>query len=143
MAQLCKALSKGARVRRVSQLYAGRLMAFRHLFSGRTDWLSASQAITRPPNRAAEIAAEHCHLNDRTNEALDLFAAHVDQPPRQGSPEEWQAWLRDVEAFGATAINLTTRLGTYDNDKDMVNARIVDIEAGLFQARVLAARAQA
>lgn len=118
-------------------------MAFKHLFSSRTGWRSVSHSLARAPNRAAEIAVEHCNLNDRTNEALDLFAAHVDQPPKEGSPQDWRAWLRDVEAFGATAINLTTRLGAYDNDQDMVNARIVDIEAGLFQARVMAARAQA
>ena len=118
-------------------------MAFRYLFSSLSGSNAQMKSTHRAPTRAAEIAAAHCQLNDRTNEALDLFAAHIDQPPRKGTADEWRAWLRDVEAFGATAINLTTRLGTYDNDREMVDARIVDIEAGLFQARVLAARAQA
>lgn len=118
-------------------------MAFKYLFSSLAGSTQATATTKRAPTRAAEIAAEHCLLNDRTNEALDLFAAHVDQPPKGASAEEWRAWLRDVEAFGATAINLTTRLGTYDNNQEMVDARIVDIEAGLFQARVLAARARA
>lgn len=126
----------------MSQLQAGQQMAFKFLFSSLAGKSSGMKAATRAPTRAAEIAAEHCQLNDRTNEALDLFAAHVDKPPKQGTAEEWRTWLRDVEAFGATAKNLTARLGTYDNNREMVDARIVDIEAGLFQARVLAARAQ-
>lgn len=103
---------------------------------------SSTSPRQRAPNRAAEISAEHCRLNLQTNDALDLFAAHIDQPPRQGTPDDWQLWLRDVEAFGATAINLTKRLGTYENNQEIVEARIVDIEAGLFQARVLASRSR-
>ncbi len=123
-------------------MQAGQRMAFKQLFSSVVGRQYGSDVSVRAPSRAAEIAAEHCSLNIRTNEALDLFAAHVDQPPKKGSPEDWREWLRDVEAFGATAKNLATRLGSYDNNDDIVTARIVDIEAGLFQARVLAARAQ-
>ena len=127
---------------------SGELLAGQRMSVGRILWKrlgnqSDADQAHRAPNRAAEIAAEHCRLNLQTNDALDLFAAHVDQPPKQGTPDDWQNWLRDVEAFGATAINLTTRLGAYDNNQDVVDARIVDIEAGIFQARVLASRAQA
>ncbi|MEM6498749.1 MAG: hypothetical protein AAGB04_16610 [Pseudomonadota bacterium] len=117
-------------------------MAFKQLFSSVVGRQSSFDLGVRAPSRAAEIAAEHCNLNIRTNEALDLFAAHVDQPPKKGSPEDWREWLNDVEAFGATAKNLATRLGNYDKNEDILTARIVDIEAGLFQARVLASRAR-
>ena len=112
--------------------------SFLRRLRGRASALPAQRA----PNPAAAIAVEHCRLNLQTNNALDLFAALVDQPPKEGTPGDWQDWLRDVEAFGATAINLTTRLGAYDNDDSLIDARIVDIEAGMFQARVLTARAR-
>ena len=118
-------------------------MSVGHSFLKRLRGQRSTDLVQRAPNRAAAVAAEHCRLNLQTNDALDLFAAHVDQPPRQGTPDDWQAWLRDVEAFGATAINLTARLGAYEKSQDVVDARIVDIEAGIFQARVLATRARA